>query len=78
MHVNRDPIASKLINILSNKKIFNMKYKFFKPIQKKIYYLIKSTIFFNYLKKDFSLLNSEIEINVFVLPKLLFKFKPVN
>ena len=46
MHVNRDPIASKLINILSNKKIFNMKYKFFKPIQKKILLFDKnSTIF---------------------------------
>ena len=57
-----------------------MKYKFFKPIQKKILLFDKnSTIFFNYLKKkDFSLLNLEIEINVFVLTKLLFKFKPVN
>jgi surface carbohydrate biosynthesis protein len=57
-----------------------MKYNFFKPPQKKILLFDKnSNIFFNYLKKnEFSLLNLETEINIFVLLRLIFKFKRIN
>ena len=54
-----------------------MNFNFFKPQQSTILLFDKnSKVFFSYLKqKEYSLLNLEKEINIFVLLKLALKFK---
>ena len=57
-----------------------MNFNFFKPQQSTILLFDKnSKVFFSYLKqKEYSLLNLEKEINIFVLLKLALKFKRLN